>query len=59
MNFIADYLFVGVCIYLVFFIRDAYEGFPRFKNADFISVVRGLTVIIIWPYILWHMEIKK
>jgi len=58
LSIIELHLLVGLIIYSIFLLRDAIQGFPRLAKADVVSVLRGLTVIAIWPYILWHMEIK-
>ncbi len=52
------YLSVGCAIYIVFFIKDAVSGFKTLIEADVASVARGALTILVWPYILWYMELR-
>ena len=58
INFLLWYVSVGFSMWAVFFIKDALSGFKRFANADALAVVRGLCAILIWPYMIWLMEIQ-
>jgi hypothetical protein len=57
IDIISWYLSVGSSIYLIFFVRDAVEGFPRYKKAKLMDVVRGFGIPFVWPYLIFHMEI--